>query len=71
MAARQIVTCMKAHDADLMPECKEKVDDAATDFAEFHAACDADLTTQGCGLIDPKVYGKCVVLHLGDMSHEW
>jgi hypothetical protein len=66
----EIVTCMKAHDADLVPECKEKVDEAATTFSEFHASCDADLTAQGCSLTDPKDYGKCIVLHLGDMSHE-
>lgn len=67
----QIVTCMKTHEDELNPECKAHVDEAFADFADFHSSCDVSLTAQGCAINDPKVYGKCVVEHLPDMSKDW
>ena len=65
-----IIKCMDAHVDELVPPCKEMVQNATAALNEFHAACDASLTAQCPDAIGKTpATGKCLVQHLADLEH--
>lgn len=64
----EIVTCMHNHDAELMPECKEHIDEVFADMAGFHTGCDESLKKWEANVPNPEVYMPVIVEHLAELD---